>query len=171
MNGFKQRLLGLCLPPCLLFMLDCILTLQGQSFQYWAGDYSSVNEGSPTFNHLLHIHPSAFLAGMTIWALVFVGIIILMPDTLALICSIAVALGHTVGAASWLILRYHHGYQFCNGLFLIVAIILGVGIRWGWRAVPEQKYRLTLLSPIIRWFLVALLVCVAAYLFLLPRMP
>jgi hypothetical protein len=149
--------------------LDGTITLVGQSANYWAGNYAGVNEGSPTFHHLLQIHPAAFAIGILVWAAVFVGIILMLPDTLSLIISIAVTFGHTVGAATWLLYRFRYGYQACNGLFLLSAVLLGLAIRWGWQAVPRQEYQLPFLSPAWRWVLAALLFAVGAYLFLWPR--
>ena len=169
MRGVWYRLLGLCVPPLLLLILDVSLTLLGQSSAYWAGDYSAVREGSPTFHHLLAIHPAAFAAGLLTWAAVFVALILLLPDTLALILGIAVTFGHTVGAATWLLYRFAYGYQACSGLSLVAAALLGLGIRWGWRACPAQACPLNGWPAGLRWVLVACLVGVAVYLFLWPR--
>jgi hypothetical protein len=169
-SGIAPRLLGLCLPPLLFCALDGTLTLAGQSGAYWAGNYSAVNELSPTFNHLLRLHPAAFAAGLLAWAGVFVGLILLLPDTLALSVSIAVTLGHTLGAATWLLYRFRYGYQAFNGLVLLMAVLLAVGIRLGWRATPARAYRLGW-PPVLRWALVAVLCGIGGYLFLWPRMP
>lgn len=166
----KRRLWGLCIPPILLCLLDTILTLLGQSREYWAGHYSNVNEGSPTFNHLLSVSPLAYIGGIALWIVVFVGLILLLPDTLALITSIAVTFGHSVGAATWILYRFHFSYQMCNGLFLLSAVVLGIGIR-GWAAVPSQECRSRVWSPIVRWLLIASLTAAAVYLFLWPRTP
>lgn len=171
MGGVRYRLLGLCLPPVLLCASDCTATLLGQSASYWAGKYVQVNETSPTFNHLLQIHPGIFTVGMLLWAAVFVGMILLLPDTLALILSIVVTLGHTVGVATWLLWRFHYGYQAVNGLLLASAVLLGLGIRWGWRASPTYQYRLSSFPWGLRWLLIALLFSIAAWFFLWPRMP
>jgi hypothetical protein len=170
-DGIKRRFLGLCLPPLLFCLLDDALTLLGQSAEYWAGDYARVNEGSPTFHDLLQIHPAAFLLGNLIWILIFVVGIFLLPDALALILSIAVTFGHTAGAATWIWSRFHYGYQVSLGLFLLSAIVLGVGIRWGWRAVPEREHRPRGWPSLVRWALVTLLSGVGVYLFLWPRDP
>ena len=171
MRGVTGRLLGLCLPALLAWALDNTLTLIGQSAEYWAGNYAAVNESSPTFNHLLQVHPAAFALGAVAWAGVFTGIILLLPDALALIIGIAVTLGHTVGAATWILWRFGFGYQTCNALFLGTAIILGLGIRYGWRAVPADEYHLRGWSWRRRWIVSALLFAVGAYLFLWPRSP
>jgi len=171
MIGVRHRLLGLCFPPLLFCASDCTATLLGQSAAYWAGNYVRVNETSPTFNHLLQIHPAAFAIGMLMWMAVFVGMILLLPDTLALILSIAVTFGHTVGLATWLLWRFHYGYQAVNGLFLTSAVLLGLGIRWGWRAAPSCQYRLSGWPWVLRWALIVGLFAIGAYLFLWPRMP
>lgn len=171
MSGVRNRLLGLCLPPLLLCAFDYTMTLTGQSAAYWAGDYQRVNEVSPSFNHLLQIHPLAFIVGAVMWMAVFVGMILLLPDTLALIFSIAVTFGHTAGTASWLLWRFNYGYQAVNGLFLGSAVLLGLGIRYGWRAVPSCECRFSGWPTGLRWLLIAGLAGVGVYLFLWPRMP
>jgi hypothetical protein len=168
-NCVGRRLLGLCLPPLLFCALDCSLTLAGQSEEYWAGNYQRVNEMSPTFKHLLEVHPVAFALGNSAWAASFVGVILLLPDVLALIASIAVTLGHTVGAATWILWRFHYGYQAGNLLFACAAVALGLGIYYGWRAAPSDSYRLFGLSMALRWVIALVLVGVAVYLFLWPR--
>ncbi len=169
-SGMTRRLIGLCLAPVLFCLLDATLTLGGQSAAYWGGNYSAVNEASPTFHHLLRVHPLAYVAGIAVWMAVFVGFLLLVPDTLALIGSIVVTFGHTVGAATWLLWRFAFGYQFCNGLFLLSAVVLGLSIRWGWQAGPREGYRIPLPDR-WRWGLAALLLGIGVYLFLWPRNP
>ena len=171
MSGVGNRLLGLCLPPLLFCLLDASVTLLGQSAAYWAGDYLRVNEGSPTFNHLLQIHPLVYVAGIVVWIAIFVGIILLSPDILALIFSIAVTFGHAAGAATWLLWQFHYAYQAVNGLLLVSAVLLGLGIRYGWRAVPSCQYRFSGWPVGLRWLLIAALFAIGVYLFLWPRMP
>jgi hypothetical protein len=120
---------------------------------------------------LLRVHPAAFAGGLLLWAALFVGIILLLPDTLALIVSLAVTFGHTVGAATWLLYRYQYGYQACNALFLLSAVILGLGIRFGWRATPASAVDFTGRHPAMRWSLVAVLFGIGLYLFVWPRSP
>ncbi len=165
----KSRLYGLCLAPVLFSCLDGTVTLVGQSAAYWGGNYAQVNEASPTFHHLLAIHPLAFLAGLMVWMSVFIGIILLLPDTLALIVSIAVTFGHTVGTATWFLYRFQFGYQVCNGLFLLAAVLLGLSLRHGWGATPFVPYRPPIESALWRWTLAAVLFAAGVYLFLWPR--
>ena len=170
-TGMKARLVGLCLPPLLLCALDGSLTLAGQSSDYWAGQFSQVNEGSPTFHHLLALHPAAFAAGIVCWAAMFAAVILLLPDLGALILSIAVTFGHMAGAATWLLWRFQFGYQACNALFLATAVVLGLGIRWCWRAVPEKEYKFRGWPLGTRLLIATGLTVVGVYLFLWPRTP
>ena len=172
MGPVGRRIFGLCLPPASLACLDAGLTLYGQSAAYWAGNYADVNELSPSFQHLMSYHPLAFVVGFALWILIFIGLILLLPQTFALTTSIAVALGHTLGASSWLIFRFHYGYQACNGLFALCAVMLAIGIRWGWRAEPRFDQPIGVKLPLlVRFGAVALLLGIAAYLFLWPRTP
>ncbi len=169
MSGMRQRLLGLCLPPTAFWLLDNSLTLVGQSESYWRGAYRSVNEGSPTFHQLLSVHPLAFVAGSLVWMAIFTSLILILPDTLALIISVAVTIGHCVGAATWLLFRFHYGYQMCNALFAIAAIFLGLGIRLGWQAKPTADFRLPLRLARWRWAVACVLGALAIWLFIWPR--
>jgi hypothetical protein len=168
MNGIKRRLIGLCLPPIVFCTLDGALTLLGQSEAYWAGMRHTANELSPTFHQLLMVHPWAAVAGFLAWMAIFVGVILLLPGMLALSMSIAVTIGHTAGACTWLVFRFEFGYQVCNVLFLLSALALGGGISWGWKARPIDEYRFPL-APVWRWLSIAALVAAAAYLFIVPR--
>lgn len=169
METLRQRLLGLCLPPLVLCLVDATVTLVGQPAQYWAGDYASLSEGSPTFHQLLELHPAAFAAGILVWVLVFVSAILLLPGVLALVASLVVTFAHAAGAATWLFFRFQYGYQACNALFLATAILTAVCVRWGWQAIPQRQYRLSLWPPVLRFGLLALLFGVAIYLSLWPR--
>ncbi len=168
-SGLRQRFLGLCLPPLVFWALDATLTLIGQSAAYWQGQRAYVNEGSPTFHYLLTVHPAAFAAGMAGWAAIFVAVLLLLPDTLALIVSVAIVLGHAAGTATWLYYHFKFGYQMCNGLFFLAAVAVGIGVRWGWRAGPSEALRLDRIPQVWRWTLILLLGGTGIYLFLWPR--
>ena len=74
-----RRLLGLGIAPLVLCTTDAVLTLAGQSAAYWRGTYHVVNEGSPTFHHLLTIHPAVFALGIATWMVIFLCLIFLLP--------------------------------------------------------------------------------------------
>lgn len=169
MRATRDRFVGLCLPPIAFAILDATLTLYGQSSDYWSGRYAAVNEASPTFHQLLAIHPVVFVAGFAVWMAIFVGFILLVSDTWALISCITVINGHAAGAATWLLWRFQFGYQAANGLFFLAAILAGLGIRWGWRARPESSVVAPRMVSARDRVLAALLFTAAVWLFLWPR--
>jgi len=128
--GFKRRFLGLCVPPLALGLIDGSMTLVGQSSFYWAGNYLAVNEANPVFAGLLQVHPLAFVAGAVIWLIMLGTTIVVLPRTVALILSIAVTFGHTIGSGNWLFGHFELGYQLANGYYLLSACALGIGIRY-----------------------------------------
>ena len=171
MRKIRRRFLGLCLLPILLTCLDNGLTLWRQPREYWAGDYTKAQEGNSWHYRLMAYHPLALVAEEAGSMLVFVGMILLMPQTLALTISIAATLGYLVGASTWLLyggLRYGHE-MFC-GLCLLTAVALAIGIRWGWRAEPREDAPVGTSLPLaFRWALIVLLSGVAVYINLWPH--
>jgi hypothetical protein len=169
MTGLRQRILGLCLPPVLFCVLDFTLTLVLQPAEYWQGDRTRIIEGCPTFHALLSMDPAAFVVGVLVWIATFVALLLLLPDTAALITSIAIVFGHTAGTAAWLRGRYPFDYQLLVSLFVLAAVSVGLGVRWGWQAAPREPLRLGRVSSLGRWAMIAALAAVAVYLFLWPR--
>jgi hypothetical protein len=183
MSQVAHRLLALCLPPILVWSVDCILTLCGQSETYWAGrgaqhtdgasalhDYSaSVNEVNPTSHYLLAWHPLAYLAGTVVEMLLLCALILLLPSSLALVTCFGATLGHTWGATTW-ISRFPHGFQIGNGFFVLVAVTLTLGTQ-AWYARGQPESLLALRMPLIlRWLLIGVLSVVFIYLCLWPRL-
>jgi hypothetical protein len=162
-----RRLIGLCLVPTLLAGLDGSVTLIGQSAEYWAGDHSRVLEGTPGFRMLLTYGPAAYIAGLTVWVLAFVGMILLLPSTPALAVCLMFTLGHAIGAFSWLN-RFPDGRHLPVFINAISAAGLALGIRW-WAHSPRVDTPLgTGLPRAIRWALVATL-CAIPILYTWPR--
>jgi hypothetical protein len=64
--------------------VDDGLTLSHQPKEYWAGNYAKAHEGNPWFYHLLAHHPTTFIAWEAVSVLVFTGMVLMMPQTLAL---------------------------------------------------------------------------------------
>jgi hypothetical protein len=178
MANWQRRLLGLGLPCLFALCLDTGLTLHGQPAEYWAGDYSQTTEGAPFYRRLYAWHPAAAGCGHLIWAGVLGGLLILLPEVLAVVLAIAVVFGHTAGAYTWIqgMLLHAHGpaatgwYQAANGMFLLAAVAVGVGIHWTvrstalrTRSVSEQR-----LPGWVRWILVAALAVGAAAIVFVP---
>jgi hypothetical protein len=169
--NIRRRFLGLCLLPVLLSCLDNGLTLWRQPDEHWRGDYARAREGNVWHYRLMAYHPFALVAEEAGSMLLFVGMILLLPQTLALTISIAATLGYTVGASTWLLyggIRYGHEL-FC-GLCLLTALALAVGIRWGWRAEPRGDELVGARWPVaVRWALILALSGLAIYINLWPH--
>ena len=169
--GAGRRARGLILPPLLLCLVDFTLTLAGQSPRYWAGEYHVVNEISPVLADLLRHHTLAFAVGGLVWVAVFGGLILLLPELPAAVLSIAVTFGHTAGACTWLLWRFQFGYQACNALVLLSALVLGIGVRSAFTLRQPEPTA----GPIVgvptatRFTLIALLAAAAAFVFLIPQ--
>jgi hypothetical protein len=158
MADWQRRLLGLGVPCLLTWMLDVGLTLHGQPPGYWAGDYARTTEGASFYRRLYALHPAAGLGGHLVWIGLLGGLLVLLPEVPAVVLAIAVVSGHTFGASTWvsaaLLYRASFGqttvvswYQASNGLFLLSAVVAGVGIHWAVRSSalrrPAEPGRLT----------------------------
>jgi hypothetical protein len=154
----------------MLCMLDFGLTLYGQSDRYWAGNYTDVNELSPSFAQYLAIHPLAFVAAGLLWIAIFSAIIALLPEFLALTVSIAVLIGHMGGAATWLAYRFNN-YQACNALFLATAFVVVVSFKRGQNHDGSSafKWQRTGLPSFVRWVAVGILIALPIWWFLVPH--
>jgi hypothetical protein len=113
----------LCLPPIVLCLVDQSVALLGQPSAYWHGHYETGIEFSPPCYWLLTHHPLAFEAGMALWMALFCGAILLSPRWLAMGISLALVIGHTWGATSWLLGHFGQGYWVCLPLFLAAGIM------------------------------------------------
>jgi uncharacterized damage-inducible protein DinB len=112
----------LCLPALLFCAVDATLTLAGQDPEYWAGGWSPVNEANPVGKVLLSLHAVAFLAGIACWCVVFCLAILRLPEPLAVVTGLGVAVSHAVGAATWLLI-----WNVAWPWSLVAAILLLVG--------------------------------------------
>src|SRR5437899_56450 len=134
MKHLRRRFLGLCLLPILLTCLDCVLTLAGQSKEYWSGEFTRVIEETSWCHKLLAYHPSAFVAGQAALTVVAMGLILLTPRIAAVIFSITQSLTHWAGASSWLVFSggFRYGQEMCWGLalFTVVGMVLGICFAW-----------------------------------------
>lgn len=166
----ERRALWLLVPPIVLCSLDYGLTLYGQSEEYWRGNYQVVNEMSPSFAHYLAIHPLASVAAAFVWITVFSAVVLLVPEGMALVISVAIVIGHMEGAASWLAYRFH-AYQACNALSLGVAVLIVVAFKRGQNTDGSAAFdwQRTGLPEGAQWLLIAVLVVLPTWWFLIPH--
>jgi hypothetical protein len=90
--------------PCIsLWLLDVILTLVGQSSEYWAGNFSDARELNPLFYWFLSNGPDVFLVAAIAYILLLVVILLLVPLKIAIITAYIVSIAHLIGAAGWML--------------------------------------------------------------------
>jgi hypothetical protein len=172
MRQWKRRLLGLGLPCLLAFSFDIGMTMYGQPAEYWAGDYSQTNEGSPFFRNLFQVHPGAAAGGEALWAAIIIVGIVLLPEVLATIAAVAIVFGHTAGGFTWLhIIPERRWFQTLHGLLFVSATVLGLGLHWSLRnaRMEDNVANQTRLSPLIRWSLIGVAFAIACYMYLIPQ--
>lgn len=156
--------------PVFMNCLDNGLTLLRQPSEYWAGNYAAAREGNPWYYKLMATHPLAFIGWEAASIAIFVGLILLMPQTLALAISIAFTLGYMVGASTWLLYgKIRYGHELFCALCLFTAVGMALGIRWGWGAVPPADAPLAARTPWLRVLIIAALCAMAIYMHLWPR--
>lgn len=60
------------------------------------------------------------------WVLLFCLVIVALPVRLAMTASIAILIGHTWGASSWLMMSFTQGYWLALALFVATAYLITV---------------------------------------------
>lgn len=55
------------------------------------------------FAWLLHAGPGWFIVGELVWCVVIISVVTLTPGILSLLVAVAVSIGHTYGALTWII--------------------------------------------------------------------
>jgi hypothetical protein len=120
----RQGRAWLCVGPLLFCLLDGVLTLQGQSDAYWGGAYEQAHELNPLGLWPLQRHPSLFAAALGAWVLAFTAALFLLPALFARPLAFAVQVGHTLGAASWLVRLGACGWLACLPLLLASRLVL-----------------------------------------------
>ena len=111
----------LLVAPVVVTLLDMVVTLAGQPSSYWAGSYSTAVEGAPQGKWLLTAHPVLFIVGILVWIALFGAAILVLPRFFSLVLSLAVTMGHSWGANTWLADLV--GYWACIALFIVAAIL------------------------------------------------
>jgi hypothetical protein len=122
-----RKKLWLCMPFAALAVIDFSLTLHGQSPTYWQGNHNAVNEIFSLFAWGLRCGPVTFLFICALWVIVFSIFIMVLPDIASQALSLALVIGHTWGAMTWLA----HRFLQCLLLFILsAAAFIGTQARW-----------------------------------------
>jgi hypothetical protein len=154
--------------PAFMALVDAALTLNGQSADYWNGNYQAVDELSPDFHRLLAAAPAAFCGGVVAWLSILAALLFLLPRFFALALAAAATIGHSAGAASWFLRSESHGYQLGILLCLFAGILLAASVTLTYRKADGQEASHPL-NPWLRWSLVVLLLAVPIYVYVVPH--
>jgi hypothetical protein len=141
-----RKKLWLCMPFAVLAAVDFGLTLSGQSPAYWQGEHSEVNEIFPLFALGLRCGPLTFLFICLLWVLVFSTLIVVFPDIASQVLSLALVIGHTWGAMSWLVYRFRVEYHLCVLLFLLPAVLF-ISAQAKWRKTKTAAHTVERTMP------------------------
>jgi len=133
----NRNKLWLVVAPLAVLALDVALTLIGQGPGYWGGNYHLANEASPPGHWLLTRHPVAFIAAMAAWAALLCLVMWALPVRLTKTVSLALTIGHTWGAASWLPRVVSVEYWSTIALFVVAAA--AVVLTWEQYEKPLRK--------------------------------
>ena len=120
MTQNKKNRFWLAIPAICLILLDATLTLWGQDIDYWAGNYSFAIEYAPHAKYLLQQNPLWFILGILFYILFIIFVLTIISIRWSKIFSLALIMGHTWGASSWLLSR-KTDYWFFILIFLGIA--------------------------------------------------
>lgn len=120
MTQERKNRLWLAVPAICLILLDAVLTLLGQGVDYWAGDYYFAREYAPHAKYLLQQSPIWFMFGIFFYILLIIFVLTTISIRWSKIFSLALIMGHTWGASSWL-LSQRTDYWFILLVFLGIA--------------------------------------------------
>lgn len=110
------------LTPCLwACIVDTAITILHQSNEYWKGDLTKANEANPLGSVAMRNHPSGIFVLTLAW-FIFIGVVgYFLPARFLRMFSLAIVMGHTVGAATWLIKFY--GFWYVIILVIVNAVL------------------------------------------------
>lgn len=131
--SFSTNRLWLCLPPLVAFVFDVSMTLNGQTVEYWDGDYGKVIEANPLAWLILREGPWHFLGFCVIWGILFCAILVLWQHTFARVLAFLWTFGHAIGGCSWLTPLGWPGYL----LAIVILYLFERLLAFSWKQVPE----------------------------------
>jgi uncharacterized BrkB/YihY/UPF0761 family membrane protein len=73
-----------------------------------------------------------------LWVLVFSALIVVLPDIASQVLSLALVIGHTWGAMTWLAYRLLIEYHLCLLLFVLSAVLF-IGAQAKWRMTQTAQ--------------------------------
>ena len=116
----REKLLAL-IPALWASLFDAIITIKGQSEEYWDGNLNMVNEANPIGNFMMKQHVSGIFVICGLW-LILIGILgYYLPKKIARVFLLFVLMAHSWGASTWISMEY--GFWFVMILILFNSIL------------------------------------------------
>ena len=101
----KQKLLAL-IPALWASLFDTVITIAGQSKEYWNGNLNMANEGNPIGNFMMKSHVSGIFIVCGLW-LILIGVLgYYLPRKISRIFLLFVLMAHSWGASTWISMKF-----------------------------------------------------------------
>ncbi|MCY1633502.1 hypothetical protein [Marinifilum sp. D737] len=101
----KEKLLAL-IPALWASLFDTVITILGQSNDYWNGNLNMANEGNPIGNFMMKNHVSGIFIVCGLW-MILIGILgYYLPRKVSRIFLLFVLIAHSWGASSWISMKF-----------------------------------------------------------------
>ena len=116
----REKLLAL-IPALWASLFDTIITIKGQSEEYWGGNLNMANEGNPIGSFMMKHQVSGIFVVCGLW-LILIGILgYYLPKKIARVFLLFVLMAHSWGASSWISIEY--GFWFVMIFILFNSIL------------------------------------------------
>lgn len=101
----NEKLLAL-IPALWASLFDTVITILGQSNDYWNGNLNMANEGNPIGNFMMKNHVSGIFIVCGLW-MILIGILgYYLPRKVSRIFLLFVLIAHSWGASSWISMKF-----------------------------------------------------------------
>jgi hypothetical protein len=101
----KKKVLAL-IPALWVSLFDTVITVLGQSSEYWNGNLNMANERNPIGNFMMKNHVSGIFIVCGLW-MILIGILgYYLPRKLSRVFLLFVLIVHSWGASSWILMKF-----------------------------------------------------------------
>ena len=101
----KKKILAL-IPALWVSLFDTVITVLGQSSEYWNGNLNMANERNPIGNFMMKNHVSGIFIVCGLW-MILIGILgYYLPRKLSRVFLLFVLIVHSWGASSWILMKF-----------------------------------------------------------------
>ena len=101
----KQKLL-LLVPALWASLFDTVITITGQTEEYWQGNLNMANEGNPIGNFMMKNHVSGIFIVCGLWLILIAILGYYLPKKISRVFLLFVLMAHTWGGSTWISIKY-----------------------------------------------------------------